>query len=121
MQTGNAMSYMRGKYYIWESSDGVHLWAANGEDHWKDSVWAESVKKLKFKRGEKSSGVRLPTSVLDEFVVMRFAELIDEGKLAPTIRRVTKGKTGNVGEWSLHAHAKELLRRLRTLKANKSR
>ena len=115
------MSYMRGKYYIWEGSDGVHLWAADGEDLWKDSGWAESVKKQKLKRGAKPSGVRMPASVLDEFVVMRFAELIDEGKLVSTIRRVTKGKPGNVGEWSLRAHANELLRRLRTLEANKPR
>jgi hypothetical protein len=110
------MSYMRGKYYIWEGADGVHLWAADGEDGWKDSGWADSVKKEKLKRGEKPSGVRLPTAVLDEFVVMRFAELIDERKLASTIRCATKGKGGNVGEWSLRYHAKELLRRLRTLK-----
>ena len=116
VQTGDIMSYLRGKYYIWESSEGIHLWAADGEDHWKDSVWATGVKHWKLKRGQTPSGVRLPVSVLDEFVVMRFAELIDEKKLVPTIRRVTKGKPGNVGEWSLRFHAKGLLRRLRTLK-----
>ena len=110
------MSYLRGKYYIWSGTDDVHLWAADGEDSWKDSVWATGVKKWKLKRGQKPSGVCLPESVLDEFVVMRFAELIDEKKLISTIRRVTKGKPGNVGEWSLRFHAKELLRHLRTLK-----
>ena len=106
------MSYLRGKYYIWSGSDGVHLWAADGEDSWKDSVWAESAKKWKVKRGQEPSGVRLPESTLDEFVVMRF----DERKLVSTIRRVIKGKPGNVGKASLRLHAKELLRRLRTLK-----
>lgn len=121
MQTGRVMSYRRGKYYIWEGSDGVHLWAADGEDGWKDSGWAESARQWKLKRGEKPSGVRFPKSVLDEYVVMRFAELVDEGRLVATIRRATKGKGGNVGEWSLRAHAGELLRRLRTLKPNKPR
>ncbi len=27
-----AMSYMRGKYYLWTGSDGVHLWAFDGEN-----------------------------------------------------------------------------------------
>jgi hypothetical protein len=115
-QTTDVVSYLRGKHYIWSGSDGVHLWAADGEDSWKDSVWAESVKKWKLKRGQKPSGVRLPESTLDEFVVMRFAELIDEKKLGSTIRRVIKSKPGNIGEASLRLHAKELLRRLRTLK-----
>ena len=110
------MSYLRGQYYVWTGSDGVHLWAADGEDSWKDSVWAESARKRKVKRGQKPSGVRLPESTLDEFVVMRFAELIDERKFVSTIRRVIKGKPGNVGEASLRLHAKELLSRLRTLK-----
>ena len=60
------MSYMRGNYCIWVSSDGVHLWAADGEDHWKNSVWATGLEKRKLKRSEKPSGVRLPISVLDE-------------------------------------------------------
>ena len=110
------MSYLRGKHYVWSGADGVHLWAADGEDSWKDSGWATGVKKWKLKRGEKPSGVCLPESVLDEFVVMRFAQLLDEKKLGSTIRRVTKGKLGNFGEVSLRHHAKELLRRLRTLK-----
>jgi hypothetical protein len=115
------MSYLRGKHYLWSGSDGVHLWAADGEDSWKDSVWATGVKKWKLKRGQKPSGVCLPESVLDELVVMRFAELIDERKLVSTIRRVTKGKLGNFGEVSLRFHARELLRRLRTLKPQTTR
>lgn len=115
-QTAGPMSYLRGKYYLWSGSDGVHLWAADGEDSWRESGWAVSAKQWKLKRGQKPGGVRLPESVLDEFVVMRFAELIDERKLTSTIRRVTKGKLGNFGEISLRRHANELLRRLRTLK-----
>src|SRR5205814_5935497 len=92
-----AMSYMRGKYYLWTGSDGVHLWAFDGEDGWKDCGWAESVKQWKPKRGEKPSGVRIPEPILDEYVVMRFAELVDECKVTVTIRRASKKWTGNGG------------------------
>src|SRR5256885_1220549 len=82
------VSYMRGKYYLWTGSDGVHLWAFDGEDGWKNSGWGLSVKDWKTKRGQKPGGVRIPEPVLDEYVVMRFAELLDERKVAATIRRV---------------------------------
>ncbi len=110
------MSYHRGKYYVWAGLDGIHLWAADGEDSWKDSGWAEGVKHWKVKRGQKASGVRLPETVMDEFVVMRFAELIDEKKLVATIRRAIKGKLGNYGEVSLRRHAKTILRKLKAVK-----
>lgn len=110
------MSYLRGKHYIWSGTDDVHLWAADGEDSWKDSVWATGVKKWKLKRGQKPSGVCFPEAVLDEFVVMRLAELIDERKLATTINRVLKNGPGNFGASSLRTHGKELLRRLKAIK-----
>src|SRR5690349_11866282 len=104
------MSYMRGKYYLWTGSDGVHLWAFDGEDGWKHSGWAESVKHWKPKRGQKPSGVCIPEEILDEFVVMRFAELIDERKVLKTIRRGLKN--GNFGAYSLKYQAKQLLARI---------
>lgn len=110
------MSYHRGKYYVWAGADGIHLWAADGEDSWRDSGWAEGIKRWKTKRGEKPSGVRFPETVMDEFVVMRFAELIDEKKLASTIRRAIKGKLGNYGELSLRRHAKAVLQKLKSVK-----
>ena len=51
---------MRGRYYLWAGSDGVHLWAFDGEDGWKDTGWGVSVKYWKPKRGQKPTGVRLP-------------------------------------------------------------
>ena len=88
------MSYMRGKYYVWTGSDGVHLWAFDGEDGWKDCGWAESVKDWKPKRGQKPSGVRIPEPILDEFVVMRFAELVERtqsgGNHPPRIKEMAR-------------------------------
>jgi len=110
------MSYMRGKYYLWSDSERLHLWAFDGEDHWKDSGWAESVKDWKPQRGQKPSGVCIPEEIMDEFAVMRFAELIDERKVLKTIRRGLKN--GNFGAHSLKYHAKQLIARIGPLKAD---
>ena len=115
------MSYMRGKYYVWTGSDGVHLWAFDGEDGWKDSGWAVSVKHWKPKRGQKPSGVRIPEPILDEYVVMRFAELVDERTVTATIRRASKKWRGNGGALSLIYHGKAIISRIGSLKPDPQR
>jgi hypothetical protein len=115
------MSYMRGKYYLWKGGDGVHLWAYDGEDHWKDSGWAEGLKPSKAKRGRKPSGVCIPRDVLDEFVVMRFAELIDERKVRRTIRNALKKWRGNGGAVSVTRHGKQIIGALRSIKPDPER
>ena len=115
------MSYMRGKYYLWTGSDGVHLWAFDGEDGWKDCGWAESVKHWKPKRGQTPSGVRIPEPILDEYVVMRLAELIDERIVAATIRRASKKWRGNGGAISLAFHGKAIIAQIRSLKPDPQR
>lgn len=105
---------MRGKYYLWTGGDGVHLWAFDGEDGWKHSGWAESVKDWRAKRGQKPGGVCIPEEVMDEFAVMRFAELIDEGKVLKSIRRGVKN--GNFGSYSLKYHSKQLIARISSMK-----
>ena len=71
----------------------------------KDTGWGVAVKEWKTKRGQGPSGVCLPEPVLDEFVVMRLAELVDEGKVSGTIRRALKKWAGNGGALSLAYHA----------------
>ncbi|MEY2427652.1 MAG: hypothetical protein QOJ40_537 [Verrucomicrobiota bacterium] len=115
------MSYMRGKYYLWTGSDGVHLWAFDGEDGWKDCGWAESVKSWKPKRGQKPSGVCIPEPVLDEYVAMRFAELVDGRKVTATIRRASKNWRGNAGAISLLHHGKAIVARIGSLKPDPER
>ena len=90
---------------MWSGSDGVHLWAFDGEDGWKDTGWGVAVKEWKTKRGQGPSGVCLPEPVLDELVVMRLAELVDEGKVSGAIRRALKKWAGNGGALSLAYHA----------------
>jgi hypothetical protein len=33
------MSYIRGDTYIWHDGENVHLWSADGNDGWDQSVW----------------------------------------------------------------------------------
>jgi hypothetical protein len=114
------MSYMRGKYYLWSGADGVHLWAFDGDDGWSDSGWGASVKQWKRKH-QKPSGVRIPEPVLDEYVVMRFAELVDEGKVKATIRRASNNWRGNGGAISLLSHGRTLIARVGSMKPSRKR
>ena len=89
------MSYMRGKYYIWtsgltEKEYRVHLWV--GSDHlMKNSIWAEQFKE------DQIMGAALPETVFDELVVMRYAELQEEGKVDQAAERAMRKYAGNVG------------------------
>jgi len=69
------MSYMRGDIYVWADSNHVHFWAREGYDHWDEAVWNGLTSTAK------ASGVALPQSVADEYVVMRMAEMLDEGSV----------------------------------------
>lgn len=90
------MSYMRGKYYIFTSGDSekdyrVHLWVAGEELSLKESGWAESY------GVDRVAGASLPEAVLDELVVMRYAELQEENKVEQAVQRALRKHGGNVG------------------------
>ena len=73
------MAYLRGDYYIWGDGENIHIGIkeeANGG--------AEGGSKYGY------SGVYLPYEVLDEYVVMRFAELLHEASIGPTIERAMR-------------------------------
>lgn len=63
------MAYTRGKYYIYEDASG------------------------KFSMG----GVFIPKNIIDEFVVMRYAELEKEGRLKKVEKSAIKKWKGNFG------------------------
>jgi hypothetical protein len=81
------MSYMRGHFCLWSDGERLHLWAVDGYDGWDDSIWAEGVRSDRETAGERTSGVALPMDVVDELVVMRLAEIIDEKRLVDAIDR----------------------------------
>jgi hypothetical protein len=90
-----AMAYMRGKYYLWASGDvrddpdnrRLHIWSADGEDSWDVSGWACDEDGIRHPGMEHASGTQLPMHVMDEFVIQRLAQMIEEGVVDAAIDR----------------------------------
>jgi len=100
------MSYLRGEYYLWSDDHRVHFWATDGADNWADSGWAESVAARHAEAGGDEaepgpSGVALPHEVVDDFVLLRLAQLIQEGQVATVIARALARAGGNFGASAL--------------------
>lgn len=90
------MAYMRGKFYIFTSGGSpkdyrVHLWVARSEPRLKESGWAESY------GVDRVAGASLPEDVLDELVVMRYAQLQEESRVEQAAQRALRKHGGNVG------------------------
>lgn len=90
------MAYTRGKYYIYEDASGKFF----------------------------INGVFIPKNIIDEFVVMRYAELEKEGKANKVEKRVMKKWKGNFGcDALLEKYGKEttaqIIKRFSSRKAKK--
>src|SRR5512144_384079 len=90
------MAYMRGRYYIFTSGGSpkdsrVHLWVATSEPRLRESGWAEAY------GVDRVAGASLPEDVLDELVVMRYAQLQEENKVEQAAQRALRKQGGNVG------------------------
>ena len=86
------MSYTRGDHYIWAGTDGrVHLWVADGEDNWAECGWNEG------NPHPRPGGVGVLQDVMDEYVVMRFAELVRERQVQAAVDRALARHTDNGG------------------------
>ncbi|MBM4297797.1 MAG: hypothetical protein FJ143_08660 [Deltaproteobacteria bacterium] len=99
------MSYMRGDTYIWSDGTHVHFWARDGYDEWDQAGWHDP------NSTGNPSGVALPQAIADEYVVMRMAEMIDEGCVTVAIEHALEKFRGNGGCIALANHA-DLLRRM---------
>ena len=97
------MSYMRGDIYIWAGDTSVHFWARDGYDGWDEAGWHDPA------QATGASGVALPQVVADEYVVMRMAEMLDEGCVVAAIEQALEKYRGNGGCHALADHA-EILR-----------
>jgi hypothetical protein len=94
------MSYMRGRHYLWDDGNRLHLWVADGYDGWEESVWAEhfaGVAPADDSEGSRPSGVAIGQGAMDEYVVMRLAELVQEGLVVAAIDRALTKHRGNGG------------------------
>jgi hypothetical protein len=95
------MAYMRGEPYIWSDGEKLHIWSKSGNDGWADMEGLHGI--------AEASGVALNEQHADEFAVMRFAELVHEGRLQVTIERALRQWGGNFGTTSLSALATALV------------
>lgn len=112
------MSYVRGNYYLWrDGKNKVHLWALDGYDGWDEAAWADGVKS---KDLSNASGVGIPKRIIDEFVVMRFAEMLKENLVVTTINRATKRHKGNFGCKALIDNAEGLKMILQRVKLKRA-
>lgn len=108
------MSYMRGDNYIWHDGENLHLWVADGKDGWDQSVWYTSITGKEPSDEEesdpdvKASGVMIPESVVDEFVAMRLAEMIQERKAREAVKHAISKWSGNGGCLALDKCAEQL-------------
>ena len=103
------MAYMRGDNYIWTGTDDrVHVWIGDGDDGWRESGWALADDDTLLPGREHASGVALPVAVMDEFVVMRFAELLQAGEVDAAVDRALRNHDGNFGCAALVERATQL-------------
>ena len=107
------MSYIRGPNYIWRDDERVHIWVADGHDEWQESGWAEEFQRQVPQPQPEygaPSGVGLRQDVADLYVVMRFAELVQEKRAGEIIEHAVKTYAGNGGCLALVQLAPVLLR-----------
>ena len=113
------MAYMRGDYYLWDDESGLHVWACDGYDGWDQTGWhlvgggeddAAGPKYLKHGKNT-ASGVSIHQEIMDEYVMMRLAEMIQEGSTDAAVDRAL-GHKGNGGCRVLGANAEALIQAL---------
>ena len=121
------MAYLRGDYYLWtDSDDRLHIWAIDGQDGWDDTIWHRNedgeVDERHLKDGaDQASGTSIPHEVMDEYVVMRLAQMLSEGTVTAAIDR-TLGPGGrgggNGGGQELKKNAEKIKAALSSLAGN---
>jgi hypothetical protein len=90
------MAYFRGDCYLFDSGEHFHIWMRGGHDLWRESGWAEMGP-----TPELDSGVQVPVSTMDRFVLMRLAELLVERTATATLDAMAAelfSQPGNFGE-----------------------
>ena len=108
---------MRGDYYLWHDESGLHIWAKDGYDGWDIAGWHEIDESAEgepilnpdhFVNGENTaSGVSIHQEIMDEYAMMRLAQMVHEGLVEAAIDRCTdpEGRGGNFGGMMLVENA----------------
>ena len=105
------MAYMRGKTYIWQDEHRLHIWTHDGYDGWDISGWAVDAGETRHPDKQCASGTAIPQETMDEYVVMRLAELYREGILESTIHLTFNHQQGNFGCDALKSSQGRLLKK----------
>jgi hypothetical protein len=88
------MSYLRGETYIWSDGDRFHIWVADGYDEWDESDWGHGQAAS---AEAHPSGVGISGEVMDAFVMMRLAEMIELNLVDSAVDRALVQGSGNGG------------------------
>lgn len=108
------MAYLRGEHYLWtDGEDRLHVWVHDGGDYWEESGWACDLSGERKKGRQKASGVSIPEKVMDEYVMMRLAQLMEMNAVSETIDRALRH--GNFGGAALTARAEAIKAALKGL------
>ena len=110
------MAYLRGDTYIWDDESGFHLWAKDGYDGWDTSWAADETGERRAEGYEEASGVSIHEEVMDAFVMMRLAQLIEGGKVDEAIERGCNELGGNIGSRALQRNAEKIKAALSQIK-----
>ena len=108
------MAYLRGDYYIWaDGDDRLHIWARDGADGWEQSGWAVDASGQRSADRVNAGGVSILHAVMDEYVMMRLAQLIESNAIGEVIDRAIRH--GNFGGQALAARGEAIRNALQHL------
>ncbi len=113
------MAYMRGNYYLWSDGERLHIWMADGYDSWDEAGWALDNDGKRSADRLNASGVSIPEKVMDAFVMMRLAQMLDEGTTGGAIDRAISEYGGNFGSTMLAKNAQKIKAALAQIKLDK--
>lgn len=99
------MSYFRGDPYIWSDGERLHLWTTAADDTLNHDAYA--------------AGVEIPEATMDQFAVMRFAELLEMSTAGKTIAEALENT--NFGGDCLRRHAATLQALITAFESDRAR
>ena len=101
------MSYFRGRDYVWCDGRRVHFWCADGYDGWDESGWGETYPARHVDSDgtstREASGVGVDQAVADAYVMLRLAQLLEEGRAVAVLDDARERGGGNGGALELEA------------------
>lgn len=99
------MSYFRGEPYIWSDGERLHLWTTAADGTLNHDTY--------------TAGVEIPEATMDQFAVMRFAELLELGLAGKTIAEALENT--NFGGDCLLRHAGTLQALITAFESDRAR